>query len=896
MKVKKLHTQLFIGIIFLFLIQCHVSAQVKVEVNIDVNHQVGDETSFNRIKWMNVHSSQSSSVWNDVEDKLEYLVNDLDVYFGRETGHITSNAKRVNEDPVRPGYADPDHIKTRGDADKISYAKKTNRHGYEKGNFIIAGQQLPLFPNGNNPTNGGWYYSTTDTASEPFGTASGEFCAEYFNNFFGNGGTSGFPMPRYFEIMNEPVWHFVDGNHDGGGTVEKVFKFHKTVADIVHDKVPGLQIGGYGTAFPDFDDGGDLADWNERWGPFIKDYGSSFDFYSIHLYDRPIQNGEVIEQFRKGGRNEATFDMMEHYSMLNYNELKPFFMTEYGGQLWGMNDQDRLWRPHNDWRRIEAFNAMLMQFLERPNNIISAIPFVMPKAEWGYDSAKDIPYRCRLLRKANEPNEYSGEWVWTEYIKFFQLWSDVKGLRLDTYANNHDFQVDAYADGKEVYVILNNIESATVDFNLEIKGQNNNEIESIQLKRLYFNNDEQVILDISNPDSFEGLKDIRDDETIIVKYTFKDDVLVDETSKEEKHYATTYKQPIVANNPIVFEFNNILKGAEGEVVLRLGLARALSLDRFPASIKINGTNIGVPNNYRGDRQRGRKQFFGMLEINVPFSLIKEGTNLVEVKFDETGGHISSSAIQVFNFSREIQRFSIDDLASNNFLIKAIGTTCANSNNGSINLTANSFQNYKAVVTGDNYNKTFDFGNVLIVDDLSSGVYDLNITIDKFPDYNKAFLVNIKEPQSLDVSSKVDNDKKVVALDLKGSTNYFIELNGKRIETNSSKVTLNLKEGINKLKVSADKSCQGVFEKTLITNKNIAFFPNPAKDNLSFVTSEDMLNSNAFFYNSIGKLLKIQKLTNIENDISIKNFENGVYTVIVRKNDEFIQSTRLLINK
>ncbi|NIJ46206.1 agarase [Wenyingzhuangia heitensis] len=631
------------------------SAQVQVDVNIDVNHQVGRETTFNRSKWINVHSSQSASVWNGDMDKFEYLVNDLDVSFGRETGHIKSSAKRVNQDPTRPGYADPNHMKILGDADKASYAKKTDRHAYEKGNFIVANQQLPLFPNGNNPTDGGWYYASTDTTLEPFGTASGEFCANYFNNYFGSGGIDGFPMPKYFEIMNEPVWHFVDRNHDGGGTLEKVFKFHKTVADIIHDKVPGLQVGGFGTAFPDFDEGGNLQEWEERWKFFIRDYGSAFDFYTIHLYDRPIQNGNEIEQYRKGGRNEATFDMMEHYSMLQYNKVKPFFITEYGGQLWGMSDRDRLWRPHNDWRRIEAFNAMLMQFLERPNVFVSAIPFVMPKAEWGYDAAKDIPYRCRLLRKANEPESYSGEWVWTEYIKFYELWSDVKGVRLDTHANHLDFQVDAYANGKEVYVILNNIESATIDFNLNIKGVNTNKIESIEVKRLYFTEDEQVMLTKNTYNSLEEVQQIRDDETLIAKYIFKDEVVVNKTSLEEKHYATTYKQSIVANTSVNFTFENINKGTNGEAVLRLGLARALSLHRFPTSIKVNGASIDIPDNYRGDLQRGRDQFFGMLEIKVPFDLISSGNNQVEVVFGETGGHISSSALQVFNFSREIKR-------------------------------------------------------------------------------------------------------------------------------------------------------------------------------------------------------------------------------------------------
>lgn len=654
MKIKR--SYLFTGLIALY--SSVAFTQVNVEVNIDVNHQVGGQKDFDRSKWMVVSSSQSSGEWSDVKDKLDYIINDLDTYFGRETGHLKSVSKRVNEDPNRKGFADPVYLKTMGEADLLSYGKKKDRFEYEKGDVIVAAQQAPLFSNGHNKTDKGWAYSSVDTAIEPFGTASGEFVAQYFNDFYGKGGTSGFPLPKYYEVMNEPLYHFVDSKQDGRATIDEVFKFHKTVADIIHKKVPGLQVGGYCAAFPDLDNGGNLKEWDERWKLFIEKYGFSFDFYSLHLYDKPIWLGKEV--YRKGGRNEATFDLIEHFNTITYGNVKPMIVSEYGAQLWGLTTEESLWRPFNDWARIKAFNAMLMQFLERPNTILRALPFAVVKGEWGYNKEKNYPYRCRLLRKANEPAEYSGEWVWTDYIKFYELWSDVKGLRLDTYADNIDFQVDAYADKNKVYVILNNIQPTAVDFDLNLKGLNTNKIKSVEVKRLYFSTDNKTVLDVKSVDSFEGIQQLKGDETIIVKYTFKNEVNVNQTSNETKYYASTYKQSIVANTPVNFILSNIKKGTNGEAILRLGLARSKENTRFPTSIKVNGNAIKLPSNYRGDDQLDRKQFFGMLEVGVPNNFIKTGENSIKVAFSDEGGYVSSCSLQVFDFSREIKRFFSND--------------------------------------------------------------------------------------------------------------------------------------------------------------------------------------------------------------------------------------------
>ncbi|MEM6698278.1 MAG: 3-coathanger stack domain-containing protein, partial [Bacteroidota bacterium] len=95
-------------------------------------------------------------------------------------------------------------------------------------------------------------------------------------------------------------------------------------------------------------------------------------------------------------------------------------------------------------------------------------------------------------------------------------------------------------------------------------------------------------------------------------------------------------------------------GAQGEAVLRLGLGRDLSASRVP-TISVNGNAITVPTDYRGDVQLEHDNFFGMLEIDVPYSDLVNGNNTISVTFPDAGGFVSSCALQLFDFSKAITR-------------------------------------------------------------------------------------------------------------------------------------------------------------------------------------------------------------------------------------------------
>ncbi|UZO82591.1 T9SS type A sorting domain-containing protein [Aquimarina sp. ERC-38] len=711
-----------------------LSAQVEVDVNIDVNHSVGSSNSFDRSKWMTIHSSQGENDWNGDLDKLDYIINDLDVYFGRDTGLLRFSASLTKEDPNKPGFASVSDIKAEGNKFKNRYISETNKHAFEKGDVMMAFQQVPFYPNGQNALNindrnsPNWFFSKTDTAAEPFGTATGDFLVEFLNGFFGDGGTSGHKKPEYFEVMNEPIWPLVERNLYGGGNIDDIFKFHETIADKVHTGSPGVKVGGFCTAFPD-PDLNNFNQWGQRWKRFIDQVGPKMDFYSYHLYDFPIFPNRP--SYRKGGRNEVTFEIIEQYNYLKYGEVKPSYISEYGAQTHMLNNNQ--WSSLRDWYNVEAFNAMLMQMLERANTIDRAIPFAVAKAEWGKRTVNGrvVPYSSRLLKKTTEPASYNGnDWEWTDFIKFYELWSDVKGLRADSFTTELNLQVDSYVDGNKAYVILNNIKPEAMNFKLNIYGTNNNSIQNIEVKRMFLKNNAITALETTNVSNFSGVQTIRDNETIILKYTFASDVTMNRTSEEFKYYANSYNQAIGNNRTVNFTFDQTFNlGTNGEAMLRLGIYRAHNKMKRPASILVNGTQIqNIPTTvYRGDNQNRRPAFFSMLEIPIDYKLLKSTNNTVRIIFPDSGGSLTTAALQTFKFSSAIPRTK-DDATLDVETIEAPSALSLypNPTSSIVNITG-SFEEWEVFsITGKFLQR--GTANQLDLSSLSSGIYF--VTFDK----------------------------------------------------------------------------------------------------------------------------------------------------------------------
>ncbi|MCG8580159.1 MAG: hypothetical protein MI866_09595, partial [Bacteroidales bacterium] len=535
-----LHKQ-YISVFALLISAWSVFAQnnkVTIDVNLDMIHTVGNISEFDRNKFVSIHADITEQEWdgdNELTDLRNDFLNGYDVYMGRNTGGISwwlNN--QITEDTSRPGYADPVIITSKGDYVKNEYAKKTHLHSFEQRNDQVMCAQLhPFWPDGQK-TKLGWAFSQTDTNSEPFGTATGEYMGRFIRDFFGTGGTTGQNRPNYVEVINEPLWHLTDY---GTTAPEKVFHFHNAVANEIKKYNNNIEVGGYCVAFPDLEKN-DFLQWEERWKLFLDIAGDKMDFWSMHFYDFPSIGGK--QKYRKGAQMEATLDMIEQYSYLKFGVAKPFLISEFGAQ---MHDYMNEWSPYRDWLHIKSVNTMMLQFMARPNLVTKIINFLPVKAEWGYDSASGKTYNHRLMRKANEPGSYSGRWTYAETVKTYQLWADVRGVRVDSRPNHQDIISDSYVQGNKAYIIVNNLDLENkFDIELNFDGINQTP-SSVSIKHLYLNNNQPVIDEYSYS-QLPDLIEIGIEGTLIVECLYPQNIDLPESSTETKYYATELLKPI----------------------------------------------------------------------------------------------------------------------------------------------------------------------------------------------------------------------------------------------------------------------------------------------------------------------------------------------------------------
>lgn len=626
------------------------AADAEVSVYPEVGHKVGEITKFDRAKYVVMHSTLTNRHWCENPDAFEHLIVDCDTYMGRDNGVLGGHFKRAKEDPNRKGYADSNSIKELGEAYRQTWATQyKDSHKYDDhSDVMVGGMPSWVWPGEvpNHPKGPGLQAAN--------GEAAGEFMGQFLNYGFRKEGESvemGQRQPKYLEVMNEPMWIFVDDPNlkaDEKVAPIEIFKLHNDVARGVRKYNKDVMIGGYTTAFPwlDLDN---FNRWNQRLRLFIDVCGEEMDFFSLHFYDfnrmqLPEQHekldGIKLEKFR-GGHIEATLDIMEQYSYLRLGEVKPFAISEYGGRNHQIEHYG--WSHERDWVFLKSFSPMMMSFMDRPNKIVKTVPFLLTDLN-GKDGVSG-PYPWRMFRHADEPETWeSEELVFTDMILFYEFWADLNGERIAIESTNPDVMSDAYLDGDKLYVVLHNLHEQPVNVDISLL-QSNLKPRSITARELKWSGEKTVIeqTKLSLDDSYS----ISKDGTVIIEYKYAKDVELKDTQIERKYYSESYLLPILADRAIHFQINNVdLSAPKNKGVLRLSFGRAIDTSRRP-KVTVNGTEVFVPDNYMGDDQESRGIFFGMLEIPIDGELLQQD-NDVTITFDDTDGYVAALTMQTFS--------------------------------------------------------------------------------------------------------------------------------------------------------------------------------------------------------------------------------------------------------
>lgn len=235
---------------------------------------------------------------------------------------------------------------------------------------------------------------------------------------------------------------------------------------------------------------------------------------------------------------------------------------------------------------------------------------------------------------------------------------------------------------------------------------------------------------------------------------------------------------------------------------------------------------------------------------------------------------------------------IFSLPSTNFSLLINSETCRNSDNGGVTITAVELLNYTAQLVGNGLDVSNTFTSSTNFNGLTEGSYMVCITVENQATYEQCYTIVITEPEDLSVISRIDTSRSIISLELSGGINYTIDLNGTITNTTENEISLVLATGINQLKVTTDKDCQGTYRETINNSLQMIVYPNPIVNgnDLNILTGDATIEKiDVALYSLLGKTLISQSinLNNGKTTLNISNLSTGMYLLIVNTGKEQI---------
>ncbi|MHA8106324.1 DUF1501 domain-containing protein [Aquirufa sp. 5-AUSEE-100C1] len=161
-------------------------------------------------------------------------------------------------------------------------------------------------------------------------------------------------------------------------------------------------------------------------------------------------------------------------------------------------------------------------------------------------------------------------------------------------------------------------------------------------------------------------------------------------------------------------------------------------------------------------------------------------------------------------------------------VTASSTSCIGQKNGSILISTTNKNFSYTILIGDTnagvLNKANNYSQK--IENLSVGSYTITLRVDGVQNYERKYEVKIGEPAALNAITSVDSSKSILNIKLSGSDTYFVNLNGDQKESTQSKIELPLIKGLNSLRITTNKDCQGAYNEEIFLSEEVNVSPNP----------------------------------------------------------------------
>ncbi len=230
------------------------------------------------------------------------------------------------------------------------------------------------------------------------------------------------------------------------------------------------------------------------------------------------------------------------------------------------------------------------------------------------------------------------------------------------------------------------------------------------------------------------------------------------------------------------------------------------------------------------------------------------------------------------------------LPNNNNKIEITSASCVGSNDGSLkfSVTDSSFDYTVRLIglrsqnQGISNHEIIGASNSLSVTGLSEGLYSACFLVNGQPGYEQCFEVLIEQPQPLSAFIGINESSLTTNIELDGSDNYNIEVNGTIHDVRGNNFTAALRTGINNIKVSTDKNCQGLVEKQVFLSEEIQYYPNPTINDVNVHVSGKDIKVKVSVYSIKGELIysRDQEIEDFSRltEIDLESQITGTYMV------------------
>ncbi len=599
-------------------IEAEEDANARVTVFPNTLRIVNDASLLERNRYFNICSSGTDVYDQNVLGEADYLINRVNISFGRRLGHMHYQRDQFKEDSERPGYADVDSIYEVLSEHLVDDDPRLVESFGDNMDVILHGRSLEL-PD---------FIEQKDDDTPINLEAAAEYLVEGLKARY-----TDFTRPRYYELINEPKFPVY--------THPEFHKLHAEVAKRVREKELDVLVGGPCLAIAYFyRDNYTQGYWRSGILEFLSNAGRDIDFLSFHVYDfyHGLREGRTTDIIT-GLPLEQVFDVIAAYSTRELGRVLPVGISEQGAtgnDFWveeGRGDPRHgaeVSRSLLLWRHMNSSNGQVMTYMDQP--VIKAVPFTLYTTDWN-------PLYVRVLYERDD-FDTSKPFVSTDAIMFYQLWQDVKGHRLRAHSSDPDIQARAFIHNDKMYLALNNLAPVEKAVDLELNSEDVPQM--VTISRFFLAGEKpQLERDLQLPNYRELT--LSSDETVILTFKYHDILELERAVDEKTYYGEAITVPIRARQQHQFQVDVPASETVEYAYLRIGITRPHGLAWTP-TVTLNGEELKVPAAESDKVQLNSPEYATTKIIPVPLKLL-EDENKVRVRYNDQGGVIASVAIR-----------------------------------------------------------------------------------------------------------------------------------------------------------------------------------------------------------------------------------------------------------